>query len=41
LRRVQVNGPLSYGVASLPVVRMQIYKSGVRLAAMLNAIYGR
>jgi hypothetical protein len=35
---VQVDGPRSYD-GSLPVVRMQLYKGGVRLAAMLNAIY--
>ncbi|HLY16708.1 MAG TPA: S1/P1 nuclease [Bryobacteraceae bacterium] len=39
LRDVKVDGPRSYGPASLAVVRMQIYKGGVRLAAMLNAIY--
>ncbi len=40
LRSVTVDGPRSYGAASLNVVRMQLYKGGVRLAAMLNAIYG-
>jgi hypothetical protein len=40
LRSVTVDGPRSYGAASLKVVRMQLYKGGVRLAAMLNAIYG-
>jgi hypothetical protein len=35
-----VDGPHSYGVKSLDVVRMQLYKGGIRLAAMLNAIYG-
>jgi len=40
LRSVRVDGPRSYGADSLNVVRMQLYKGGVRLAAMLNAIYG-
>ena len=40
LRNVKVDGPRSYGPGSLTVVRMQLYKGGVRLAAMLNAIYG-
>lgn len=40
LRRVKVDGPRSYRDASLDVVRTQLYKGGVRLAAMLNAIYG-
>jgi hypothetical protein len=39
LRSVKVDGPRSYGAKSLDVVRMQLYKGGVRLAAMLNAIY--
>jgi hypothetical protein len=39
LRNVKVDGPRSYGAGSLNVVRMQLYKGGVRLAAMLNAIY--
>ena len=39
LRSVKVNGPRSYGSPSLDVVRQQLYKGGVRLAAMLNAIY--
>ncbi len=39
LRAVKVDGPHSYGGGSLNVVRMQLYKGGVRLAAMLNAIY--
>src|SRR5579871_5679758 len=33
LRSVKVDGPRSYGTASLDVVRMQLYKGGVRLAA--------
>ncbi|MGA2135140.1 MAG: S1/P1 nuclease [Bryobacteraceae bacterium] len=40
LRIVKVDGPRSYGSGSLDVVRAQLYKGGVRLAAMLNAIYG-
>jgi hypothetical protein len=40
LRDVKVDGPRSYGAGSVNVVRMQLYKGGVRLAAMLNAIYG-
>ena len=40
LRNVRVDGPRSYRADSLNVVRMQLYKGGVRLAAMLNAIYG-
>jgi hypothetical protein len=40
LRSVVVDGPRSYRTASLNVVRAQLYKGGVRLAAMLNAIYG-
>lgn len=40
LRSVKVDGPRSYGAAALNVVRMQLYKGGVRLAAMLNGIYG-
>ncbi len=39
LRRVIVDGPRSYGPHSVDVVRKQLYKGGVRLAAMLNAIY--
>jgi nuclease S1 len=39
LRNVRVDGPRSYGADSLKVVRIQLYKGGVRLAAMLNAIY--
>ncbi len=39
LRAVKVDGPRSYGVEAQDVVRMQVYKAGVRLAAMLNAIY--
>jgi len=39
LREVKVDGPRSYGANSVNVVRMQLYKGGVRLAAMLNAIY--
>ncbi|MGA2739430.1 MAG: S1/P1 nuclease [Bryobacteraceae bacterium] len=39
LRDVKVDGPRSYGAASIDVVRMQLYKGGVRLAAMLNVIY--
>jgi hypothetical protein len=39
LRSVKVDGPRSYGTNSINVVRMQLYKGGVRLAAMLNAIY--
>jgi len=39
LRGVKVDGPRSYGAKSVDVVRMQLYKGGVRLAAMLNAIY--
>jgi len=39
LRQVKVNGPKSYGEASVDVVRKQLYKGGVRLAAMLNGIY--
>jgi len=39
LRAVIVNGPRSYGPDSLKVVRQQLYKGGVRLAAMLNGIY--
>lgn len=40
LRSVKVDGPRSYGAKSVDVVRMQLYKGGVRLAAMLNAVYG-
>jgi len=40
LRAVKVDGSRSYGAKSVDVVRMQLYKGGVRLAAMLNAIYG-
>jgi len=40
IRSVKVNGPRSYGAGSLNVVRMQLYKGGIRLAAMLNATYG-
>lgn len=40
VRHVLVEGPRSYGAASLNMVRMQLYKGGVRLAAMLNQIYG-
>ncbi|HXM41462.1 MAG TPA: S1/P1 nuclease [Bryobacteraceae bacterium] len=40
LRDVKVDGPRSYGAASIGIVRAQLYKGGVRLAAMLNAIYG-
>jgi hypothetical protein len=39
LRSVTVDGPRSYGEASVNVVRVQLYKGGVRLAAMLNGIY--
>jgi len=39
VRNVLVDGVRSYGVRSLDVVRMQLYRGGVRLAAMLNAIY--
>jgi hypothetical protein len=39
LRDVKVDGPRSYGAGSVDVVRIQLYKAGVRLAAMLNAIY--
>jgi hypothetical protein len=39
LRSVMVDGPRSYGEASVNVVRIQLYKGGVRLAAMLNGIY--
>jgi hypothetical protein len=39
LRSVKVDGPRSYGANSVDVVRKQLYKGGVRLAAMLNAIY--
>lgn len=39
VRDVQVNGPRSYGPGSVDVARMQLYKGGVRLAAMLNQIY--
>ena len=38
LRAVHVDGPHSYGAASLPTVRAQLYKAGVRLAAMLNEL---
>jgi nuclease S1 len=40
LRSVKVDGPRSYGAKSVDVVRVQLYKGGVRLAAMLNKIYG-
>jgi len=40
LREVKVDGPRSYGAGAISVVRMQLYRGGVRLAAMLNAIYG-
>jgi hypothetical protein len=40
LRSVVVDGPRSYGADAVAVVRMQLYKGGVRLAAMLNAVYG-
>jgi len=40
LREVMVDGPRSYGAESINIVREQLYKGGVRLAAMLNAIYG-
>lgn len=40
LRSVMVDGPRSYGTGALNVVREQLYKGGVRLAAMLNAVYG-
>ena len=40
LRDVKVDGPRSYGAGAISVVRMQLYRGGVRLAAMLNAIYG-
>jgi hypothetical protein len=40
VRQVQVDGPRSFGAGSLKVVREQLYKGGVRLAAMLNATYG-
>jgi predicted Zn-dependent protease with MMP-like domain len=39
LREVQVDGPRSYGDSSLDLVRQQLYRAGVRLAAMLNSIY--
>ncbi len=39
LREVKVDGPRSYGAKSTGVVRMQLYKGGIRLAAMLNSIY--
>jgi nuclease S1 len=39
VRRVVVDGPRSYGPATLDVVRMQLYRAGVRLAAMLNQVY--
>jgi hypothetical protein len=39
LRKACVDGPRSYGAKSVDVVRIQLYKGGVRLAAMLNAIY--
>jgi len=39
LRNVKVDGPRSYGTGSMNGVRMQLYKGGVRLAAMLNSIY--
>jgi hypothetical protein len=39
VRKVRVDGLRSYGSRSLDVVRMQLYRGGVRLAAMLNAIY--
>jgi hypothetical protein len=39
VRKVRVDGLRSYGGPSLNVVRMQLYRGGVRLAAMLNAIY--
>jgi hypothetical protein len=39
LRAVRVDGPRSYGAASLDVVEAQLYRAGVRLAAMLNKIY--
>ena len=41
LRAVHVDGPRSYGAASLDVVRRQLYRAGVRLAAMLNEIYAQ
>jgi hypothetical protein len=41
VRRVRVEGRRSYRVRSLSVVRMQLYRGGIRLAAMLNAIYGQ
>jgi hypothetical protein len=40
IRVIQVDGPRSYGNASLDVVREQLYRAGVRLAAMLNQVYG-
>lgn len=40
VRSVVVDGPVSYGNESLDVVRMQLYRAGVRLARMLNEIYG-
>ena len=39
VRTVLVDGLRSYPLRSLDVVRMQLYRGGVRLAAMLNAIY--
>ncbi len=39
VRGVQVDGPRSYRNASLAVVESQLYRAGVRLAAMLNEIY--
>jgi len=39
LTSVKVDGPRSYGAGSIKIVREQLYKGGVRLAAMLNAIY--
>lgn len=39
IRSVIVDGPRSYGNASLELVRSQLYRAGVRLAAMLNRIY--
>jgi hypothetical protein len=40
VRDVVVDGPLSYGAASLDLVERQLYRAAVRLAAMLDDIYG-
>jgi hypothetical protein len=39
IREIRVDGPRSYGENALDTVRMQLYKAGIRLAAMLNGIY--